>query len=249
MKKKVLLIAGFDPLGKSGLLRDIQVLNALNLECASLITAQTVQSDQEFVSLNATPLSLFKAQLQLLVPLRQFSSIKIGMMANDKLLDCLIQQLKKEKRYPPIVCDPLYCSTSGGRLLNSKGTKILWNNFLGFCDFVTPNLEEYEFYSQSHYESRASLLESLKALSLKKRTSFFLKAYEDQAWMTDIFVDGSRTKLFKTKKIDGLKFRGTGCLFSTMLASYLALGYSKLEAAEKSHQLIKRWIKNAIQKR
>jgi hydroxymethylpyrimidine/phosphomethylpyrimidine kinase len=60
----------------------------------------------------------------------------------------------------------------------------------------------------------------------------------------DVFFDGNGFKYFSGSKIDTSNTHGSGCVFSSSLASYLAMGYNRYEAVESAHDFTRKAIQS-----
>jgi len=231
MKKenKLLIIAGLDPTGEAGLLRDFSVAQKMGVQAAGIVTALTCQSNQQFFHLQPVAAQELRNQLTSLGTPCEFNAIKIGMMGNEKLVAVLVKWLKSSKNRPPIVLDPVLQSTSGGTLLTIKGRKILWERLLPLCDLWTPNLPEF-YYFKNVIASAAK--------QSSTRTSTLLKGGHSSSKIIDIFMS-AKSRIEFIKKRWKQRVRGTGCALSTLIACHLAQGKSlegSVKLAEKNFE-------------
>ncbi|MBW1935355.1 MAG: bifunctional hydroxymethylpyrimidine kinase/phosphomethylpyrimidine kinase, partial [Deltaproteobacteria bacterium] len=59
----------------------------------------------------------------------------------------------------------------------------------------------------------------------------------------DLFYDGKEFHRFRSSKIRTKYTHGTGCVFSSALATFLALGYDTFSSAKKAHDFTRQAIK------
>ena len=113
----VLTIAGFDPTGGAGILRDVSVFNSLRIPSNAIPTALTVQTSEKVLNASKIPIKYIKESLEVLKKIR---GVKIGMLYNEKVVKVVSEFLKK-KNPETIVLDPILNSSSGYSLINRQG--------------------------------------------------------------------------------------------------------------------------------
>ena len=59
----------------------------------------------------------------------------------------------------------------------------------------------------------------------------------------DLFYDGKAFYRFSGTRINSAHTHGTGCVFSSALATYLAQGFNRLEATERAHHFTRSAIR------
>ena len=67
--KKILIIAGLDPSGNAGLLRDLEMAHSFPLKAEGVATALTAQNKKQFFSLQSVFPRHFENQLRSIAPL------------------------------------------------------------------------------------------------------------------------------------------------------------------------------------
>lgn len=217
----LLLIAGLDPTGKAGLLRDVEICRQLKKSFFAIPTAVTVQNNQKVLGISYFD-STFYQKSFFLVDFKKIKAVKIGMLGNEKIVSFLIHQLKQIKKQNPkvkIVWDPIIESSSGYRLITQKGFELAVKKLLPLVDVVTPNVLEFLFLGE-HLGSPLQVPIYLKGGHLPSRS-------------IDYLINGEKITTFKTKKFNK-KIRGTGCAFSTALACYLSEGLILEKACKKA---------------
>ncbi len=222
---KLLIIAGLDPSGGAGLIRDISVAQQMGVTAAGVVTALTSQNKKQFYKLQAVTATQLKNQLTAIGNASDFAAIKIGMLGSEKLVSVVANWIKISKKGPPIVLDPVLESSSGGVLLNEKGRKILWQKLLPLCALWTPNLPEAAYFL-SHFNE------------INPTTATLLKGGHANGPIMDIFMSQKAEIKFKKKKWKK-KIRGTGCTLSTLIACYLTKGSTlvgSVKSAEKNFE-------------
>src|SRR3990167_3973431 len=101
--KKILLIAGLDPSGNAGLLRDLDIVSRFPLKPLAAVTALTSQNRHSFFSANVVSPSAFRRQLE---SVGRADAVKIGMLGDKKIVAILVSFLEKIKN-KKVVLDPV----------------------------------------------------------------------------------------------------------------------------------------------
>jgi hydroxymethylpyrimidine/phosphomethylpyrimidine kinase len=59
----------------------------------------------------------------------------------------------------------------------------------------------------------------------------------------DVLFDGKEVTIFPGKKIASSSTHGTGCVFSSALATFLAMGEELREAVQSAHDMVRKAIR------
>ncbi|MHB1022984.1 MAG: bifunctional hydroxymethylpyrimidine kinase/phosphomethylpyrimidine kinase [Acidobacteriaceae bacterium] len=233
----VLTIAGFDPSSGAGITADLKTFAAHGLYGASCITSLTVQSTQGVRRNEPVAAALVGDTLACLADDICFAVIKIGMLGTASVLAEVTEFLAGlgDSR-PPVVLDPVLRSSSGRELLDAEGVFRMRTELLGLIDWITPNIDELGVLVQESVTTgdqipaaanRLQLLGRPHGLNIVvtgghlSRPDDYLLAADGQAlWLPGEWVETTST-------------HGTGCAYSSALASRLALGDTP-EAAVKA---------------
>jgi hydroxymethylpyrimidine kinase/phosphomethylpyrimidine kinase len=226
----VLTIAGFDPSGGAGILRDISVFDSLGIPSVAVPTALTVQTHEKVLSTSEIPIKYIKESLE---ALKKVCGVKIGMLYNEKVVK-LVSEFLKERNSGITVLDPIIDSSSGYPLISKKGIEEMKKSLIPISDFITPNLKEGKLLTGEKIPEK--IAKSLYSMGTKY---VIITGIEDAG---DLFYDGEKTELIKGTKID-FSLHGSGCFYSSYLLGELILGLSPLQAAKKSKKAIEEYMK------
>ncbi len=226
--KKLLLIGATDPNG-AGLQADWRVCAQLGVVACSVVTAVTAQTHQGVSNTGILPPEQLQAQLQC-IDWQQVDAIKIGMLGNSEVVRTLLPFLDHGI---PLVIDPVLVASSGGRLLDKIGQRLLIEELVPRAGLITPNLGEARALTgindeTSSAESLASGLRDLGAGAVlvtgasedipAGTVSDFFASDEHHAWLSGRYWP------------DRDNVRGTGCSLATAIASALVRGQPMSEA-------------------
>ncbi len=211
-----LAIGGFDPSGGAGILADIKTIEQHNVYGLGVITANTIQSDTQFLSTNWLPFTQIKSQLELMLTSYPINVCKIGLVKSFKQLSEIIKLLQTHRPRIKIIWDPVLSASAGvtfhANLDIEHITHVLDSSYL-----VTPNIPEFQ------------------ALALEKSTEEALSYYRI---LCNIFIKGGHDTgseaidilylddseiTYSQGRSDITEKHGTGCILASAIAANLVL--------------------------
>ncbi|WP_225972354.1 bifunctional hydroxymethylpyrimidine kinase/phosphomethylpyrimidine kinase [Hydrogenovibrio thermophilus] len=245
----VLTIAGSDPYGGAGIQADLKTIHALGGYGFSALTAVTAQNSQGVQQVEALAAETLHHQLQALFEDVQIDAVKIGMLANAELIDVVATTLQ---RHPTsaVVLDTVLVSSSGHPLLAADAVSILVEKLFPLADVITPNLPELNHLLDRAPETPADdLVEIEKALCEMGVQAAVLKgghSGETDA-AADILIQPTRgvksePKRFSSPRVSTTHTHGTGCVFSSAIATELAQGRTLEEAVGNAKRYLTAWL-------
>lgn len=231
----VLIISGIDPANGAGTGRDIITVNDNGCHPVSIPSVLTVQNSISFERSVATDMEYIKDSLESLEKEFIFSSVKTGLLPMDeKWIGAFISLIEKFKI--PVVIDPVIKATadmSAGYSL-SQNYKML---ITGLNKILTPNFSELEMIYRFIYGNSGSRFEMASKLA-KDFSCTVVTTFEGLQPYVNIMTSNSSTDIPLTIYKPELKYHGTGCAFSSALASGLAKGLDIENAVRKSAQYV-----------
>lgn len=233
MRKTVLTIAASDPSGGAGVQRDIKVFADFGLTGLSAITALTVQNQKKVKAVLPVAADFVIKQIDTLLEANAMDAVKLGMLAKAETVMAL-SALFKKKKFKRIVVDPVLASSSGYPLLDKRGILLLKERLLPFATIVTPNLNEAAILAGMKNVSNIEEMK-LAAVRIKELKPVFvlIKGGHLKGKAADVLYDGKIFKTFEAEKIKG-GLHGTGCIFSSAIASCLANGMDMIASIKKA---------------
>ena len=230
MKKRpnILTIAGLDPSSGAGLTADIKTFEALKCYGFSVCTATTVQNDIEFKTCYWTPVEVIKEQAAILLDRFSIEFVKIGIVENWMVLHELVDFLVSKNPEIKIVLDPILSSSSQHEFHSgndSEATQNLFEKVLEKIYLLTPNYKEIE-----QLYPHKTITETIQHISSK--THLLVKGghKEHKVGVDELFtLKGKDFKLNPKNNFISEK-HGSGCVLSSAITAYLALGFPLLKA-------------------
>ncbi|HEY3103575.1 MAG TPA: bifunctional hydroxymethylpyrimidine kinase/phosphomethylpyrimidine kinase [Pyrinomonadaceae bacterium] len=260
----VLTIAGFDPSGGAGIIADIRTIQSFGCTPAGAITSITFQNSEEYLGAIHQTAQSVRAQVEAIVSEHDVAAVKIGMLPTTDVVR-EVARLIREKNLPAPVVDPVMESTSGGRLMADDAFEVFVTELLPLVRVVTPNIPEAEklaglnIRDEEQMRQAAARIRELGARAvlvkgghLKERKSEVrgqrsegssptVREGSDEA--VDILDDDGQVTVCRGEWIEATNVRGTGCMLASAIASCLAQDMT----LEKSVQMAKRFVSDAIQ--
>ncbi len=203
-----------------------------------IVTAQTIQTDKDFLSIHPTDENIVFNQLELLLSHYPVNWIKIGMIPSVEVLNKIIMKIKTIRPEAKIVWDPVLSSSTGFKIHESiyNIEHIVRNIFM-----ICPNWLEAELLIKN-----SNAVESAKQLS--KYTNVYLKGGHNLHDIGKDYLFTIEGKVYpfrsKAKSIVYPK-HGSGCVFSSALTSYLALHYPLIKACLQAKEYTLQFLQSS----
>lgn len=226
--KRVLTIGGSDPTGGAGIQMDLKVFQVLGVWGLSCVTNVTVQTTHGVQKINKVPPHIVARQIDSAVLDVGIDACKIGMLFAPRIVSVVAERIKR-RHIPYVVLDPIIWAKDGRRLLTPKALSRLKRELLPLSFIITPNIPEAEELSGIPLKSLQDVEESAKILHKMGANYVLIKGGHLPSEPVDVFFDGKQFHHFPSSRINKI-VHGTGCILSSAIASYLALGKSPLES-------------------
>jgi hydroxymethylpyrimidine/phosphomethylpyrimidine kinase len=247
----LLSIAGSDPSGGAGIQADLKTMTSIGVYGAAAITCLTVQNSLGVQKISPLPADFVQAQIQAVLEDHNVTHIKIGMTGTVEILQGLGHILRSFSG--EIIYDPVLASTTGESLLQADGIEVLKGELLHKVAYLTPNISELQLLSKINISSRK---DAVSCAELLLHTCPSLKAVlvkgghldETSSDISDFMVrrDGKIDES-RRKRIQNNNLHGTGCTYSSALASYLCLGNDPVTAFRLAGEYMDKIIRGGVQ--
>jgi len=243
---KVLSIAGLDSSGGAGISADIKTFTALKVYGASIVTAITAQNTKKITGVFPLPPTILSAQLETTLKDIKFDAVKTGMLTNGKLIEIVVQKLKKYK-VKNIVIDPVMISTEGTALLKPSAIKILVKKLFPIATLVTPNIAEVQKLVGIKIKNIDDIKLACKKIKKLGAKNVLIKGgHLNSEICVDTLYAKNKFYSFSCLKVKTKNTHGTGCTLSAAITAYLAKGEKIDAAVGKAKQYITGAIKKSL---
>jgi hydroxymethylpyrimidine/phosphomethylpyrimidine kinase len=233
----VLTIAGFDPYGGAGVQLDSKVIHQLGGYALGVATNMTAQNSQGVKETFTLPTPFFKTQLYTLLEDLHIDAVKIGILGNHEILEVILEAIETY-RLRNIVLDTVLVSSSGYRLLEERAIALLKSALLPKVDLVTPNIPEVQaLYNTQFNFSQNAREEAFHYFQRLGATNILFKGGHSEN--TQEAIDYLHTKAgdiitVSSPRVETTHTHGTGCFYSSAIATHLALGHHLEESVKTS---------------
>jgi hydroxymethylpyrimidine/phosphomethylpyrimidine kinase len=244
--KRVLTIAGSDSGGGAGIQADIKTISACGCFAMSAITAVTVQNTLGVSEVYPVPNHIIEGQILAVLSDLGADAVKIGMLHSSSVIETVIKALRQFD-IKNTVLDPVMVSTSGHKLLQDEAIETLKHKLMPMVRVITPNIPEAEILLGEKIEKQADLRYFVKNLSCGGKVSVLLKAgHLTGEVLTDVFYNAETDEVIElsSKRVQTQNTHGTGCTFSSAIASFLAQGLPLNDAVRQGKDYINQAIIN-----
>lgn len=232
--KYILAIAGSDSCGGAGIQADIKTITRLGAHALTAITAVTAQNSLGIAAIQKIPAHFISKQIESVLEDIRPDGTKIGMLLTGAAIKEVTRVIKKYGM-PHIVVDPVLRASTGRKLLDPEAIPLLRETLLPLASVVTPNLDEAEILTGKRVRNLEEMEEASKAIK-GFGPDVVVTGGHLKGECVDLFYDGRDIHHFSGSKIRVGHTHGSGCVFSTALATFLALENDVKRAAELAHE-------------
>ncbi|MBI2894677.1 MAG: bifunctional hydroxymethylpyrimidine kinase/phosphomethylpyrimidine kinase [Deltaproteobacteria bacterium] len=232
-----LTIAGLDPSGGAGLMRDLTVFERLGVGGAAVATVLTVQSTRGVAAIHAVPAPFVREQLDEVLADLPIRAAKTGALGTAALVEAVAASLAGAG-VRNLVVDPVVLATSGRPLCDADGVRKLIELLIGLARVVTPNVQELALLSGREVEDAEDVRDACRALADRGARAVLAKGgHLDGDRAVDVLFDeGAFHDLAAPRLRFAGRLHGAGCTLSAALTALLASGLPLVKAAERAKQ-------------
>ncbi|MDK2897560.1 MAG: hydroxymethylpyrimidine/phosphomethylpyrimidine kinase [Candidatus Atribacteria bacterium] len=234
--KRVLTIAGSDSGGGAGIQADLKTFCAFGVFGMCAVTSVTAQNTCQVKAVFDLPPDMVSSQIEVVMSDIGVDAVKIGMLSNSVIIQAVAHTFDK---YPveKLVIDPVMIAKSGDRLIKEEAVTTLVENLFPRALLVTPNLDEASLLSGLAVRS----LEDMKTAAQKikelgPRFVLVKGGHLPGEELVDVLFDGQKFFLYPGKRVFTKNTHGTGCSYSSAIASLLAWEKSVPEAVKEARE-------------
>jgi hydroxymethylpyrimidine/phosphomethylpyrimidine kinase len=219
---RVLSIAGTDPTGGAGIQADLKSISANGGYGMAVVTALVAQNTHGVRSVHVPPAAFLAEQLRAVSDDVEIDAVKIGMLADVHVIRTVVEWLARV-RPAVVVLDPVMIATSGDRLLDPDAEQAL-RELMAQVHLVTPNIPELAILAREPAEvSWSEVIAQAQRVSRAHGVLVIAKGgHLDGTAVPDALVDGGTVTEFSGVRIDTQNTHGTGCSFSSAIATRVA---------------------------
>lgn len=236
-----LTVAGSDSSAGAGIQADLATFHRLGARGACCVTAVTAQDRRGVQAVFPLPAEAVEAQLASAFYQQEVDCCKIGMLWSANAAHAVARQMVA-CRPAVVVLDPVLTASAGGALAEAGLERVLEKILFPLCDIITPNIPEAE--SLLHCSIRTVPEAQAAAVELWQRAgrSVIVKGgHLASGPGTDFICQGGEVTVLAPDASFPGDFHGSGCVFSSALAVFLAQKGDLLEAARLAKAFVSCW--------
>ena len=238
--KYVLTIAGSDSSGGAGIQADIKTITSLGAHALTAITALTAQNSLGVAAIKSVPARFISNQIETVVQDIFPNAVKIGMLFTGAAIRRVARDIKKYG-LPWVVLDPVFRASTGKALLESTAVTCLREVLLPLTNVVTPNLEEAGILTGKRVRTLSDMKKACTVIK-EMGPSVVITGGHLKGDCVDLLYTGEEFHSFYGERIKTDHTHGTGCVFSSALATFLAMDCGLERAVSEAHHFTRHAI-------
>ncbi|MCU0079777.1 bifunctional hydroxymethylpyrimidine kinase/phosphomethylpyrimidine kinase [Extibacter muris] len=231
--KKVLTIAGSDCSGGAGIQADLKTFSAHGVFGMSVIVSVVAENTSRVIDIQDITPEMIEKQIDAVFEDIEVDAVKVGMLSTP---ECMRAVAGKLRQYKPehVVIDPVMYAKNGCPLMDPSAVDALIETILPLADVLTPNIPEAERITGVEIRSVTDMEAAARKIHDMGSKTVVVKGGHAIGNALDVLFDGKQMYHFETERIATKNTHGTGCTFSSAIASQLALGMDICKAVEKA---------------
>lgn len=222
----ILSIAGYDPSGGAGVLADVKTFEQHRMLGMAVITANTIQTEDQFVSVDWLDEDRVLEQLDTLLKRYRFDFVKIGLIPSLDFLKAVSERLGTAK----VIWDPVLSASAGMDL--SYDLKAVEEVMKGIY-LCTPNWLEF-----------SALFPDRTPEEPTEHRIYLKGGHREDKLGWDMFIYKGKVMNLKPKEKHVTAKHGTGCILSSAIAANLAMRYPMPKALHRAKSYTERAMKS-----
>lgn len=235
----MLVVGGSDSSGGAGIARDIETISAMGMRTCLAVTAITVQTHHSVKDIHSLQPGLVADQMRAALKANEVAAIKIGMLANAKIIAAVAAVLSESPRIP-VVLDPVLASSSGRPLMEENAIAVMKRDLMPLCRLVTPNLIELAVLTGSELavDDDGALRQGRGLLSAGPRALLLKGGHAAGPRSTDVLLSSDQEPVRFDMPRLAASMRGTGCMLACAIAAHLANAASLEHSVREGKRLV-----------
>ena len=243
--KTALTIAGSDCSGGAGVQADLKTFSAHGVFGMSVIVSVVAENTSRVIDIQDISPDMIGKQMDAVFEDIDVDAVKIGMLSTP---DCMRAVAEKIKQYQPphVVIDPVMYAKNGCPLMDPTAVDTLISAVIPLADVLTPNIPEAEKIADMTITSVADMEAAARKICAMGCKAIVVKGGHADGDALDVLFDGNSIYHFETARIETKNTHGTGCTFSSAIASQLAKGLSVYEAVKNAKDYVTVAIRHSL---
>jgi hydroxymethylpyrimidine/phosphomethylpyrimidine kinase len=243
--KTILSIAGSDCSGGAGIQADLKTFSAHGLFGMSVIVSVVAENTSRVIDIQDITPDMVKKQIDAVFEDIGADAVKIGMLSGEECMKAVAEKLLEYKAQN-IIADPVMYAKNGCPLMDPESVGALIEQIIPIADLLTPNIPEAERIAGIEIENTNDMKEAAVKISRMGSKNVLIKGGHLAGEALDILYDGKDFYYFNAERINTKNTHGTGCTYSSAIASNLALGMNMEHAVRKAKEYVTTAIRHSL---
>ncbi|MCL2568842.1 MAG: bifunctional hydroxymethylpyrimidine kinase/phosphomethylpyrimidine kinase [Oscillospiraceae bacterium] len=239
-----LSIAGSDCSGGAGIQADLKTFSAHGVFGMTAITSVVAENTFRVTDYQDIRPDMIEKQIDDVFEDIPPDAVKIGMLSCRETMLVVAEKLRQWKPRN-IVVDPVMYAKNGSALMEESAISTLISEVIPLADLITPNIPEAEKMTGMAIKNNDDMKHAAKLIHAMGCRAVVVKGGHSKGDPIDILFDGNDFYEYPACRVKTKHTHGTGCTFSSAIASNLALGFSVHMAVGKAKEYINAAIANA----
>lgn len=223
----------------------MKTVSALGAFGTTAITALTAQNTVEVRGVFEVPAAFVAAQIEACLDDIGCDAAKTGMLASAAIVETVAAVLAARGPFP-LVVDPAMIAKSGAPLLAPSGVEALKTRLLPLATVVTPNLHEASSLVGREIRSLEAMREAAREIHGFGPAHVVVKGGHLEGPPVDLLFDGRTFVELAAERVDTRHTHGTGCIFASAIAAFLARGLAVPEAVARAKEFVTAAIRGGL---
>lgn len=243
--KTALTIAGSDCSGGAGIQADLKTFSAHGVFGMSVIVSVVAENTSRVIDIQDMRPDMIEKQIEAVFEDIEVDAVKIGMLSQPECMEAVAGKLKQyASRH--VVIDPVMYAKNGCPLMNPNAIDTLIRKVLPLANVLTPNIPEAEQITGIRIGGVDDMKKAAAAIYQLGCKHVVVKGGHAAGNALDILFDGEAFHSFDAQRIDTKNTHGTGCTYSSAIASNLALGFGLQEAVRRAKEYVTTAIRHSL---
>lgn len=243
--KKVISIAGSDCSGGAGIQADIKTFAAHGVYGMSVVVSVVAENTFRVIDMQDIAPEIIEKQIDAIFEDIGTDAVKVGMLSQSTSMKAVAHKLRE---YGPqnIVIDPVMVAKNGCPLMQSDSMDTLIKEILPLADLLTPNIPEAERITGLSIQTSEDMEHAAEKIAKMGAKAVLVKGGHAKGEALDILLNGEHFTYFSEERINTKNTHGTGCTYSSAIASNLALGLDLEEAVKRAKDYVTTAIRHSL---
>lgn len=241
---RVLTVAGSDSGGGAGIQADLKTITLLGGYGTSAITALTAQNTLGVRGIHPAPADFVAGQMEAVLTDIGADTVKTGMLFSGDIVAAVARAVEQYSLIA--VVDPVMIAKGGAPLLQQEAVEMLRRELIPRTYLLTPNLPEAEALTGIAVRSEADMEKAARRLREMGARNVLVKGGHLTGEAADILLAGDMLYRFTSPRVETPNTHGTGCTYSSAIATFLAQGEPLMTAVERAKMFIDEAIGAAV---